>query len=368
MNFMTSDKKRMAFGSARRTERVIQLIHSPDPGGVRALAESIASGLEQHGWSVDTLFLTPAPGLPLSAKLKGAMKILRRLVADREAAVITYQAGPSIVAALSRLVARRPRLVVHQTTVPSATAAPVRWLSAFLGTAGLYPVNVVNTFFTQAEFADYPAAYRRRLLLIEHGVERPVLRASRQETLRHHGVPAEGRILLNTGRLVEEKTQDTIIRALPDLPDCRLVVAGTGDRRASLEQLAASLGVADRVHLLGALDYGEAVELYGAADLFVFPSLHETFGISAVEAALLGLPTIVADIAVLREVLTIDGATPVRFVAPRDVTGWVAAMREFIDNPPPEGTRQAFADRLAARYSTERMIDAYVALLGSPSR
>ncbi|WP_300972958.1 glycosyltransferase family 4 protein [Sphingomonas sp. LHG3406-1] len=368
MNFMTTDKKRLDARPAAEKGRVIQLIHSPDPGGVLALANSIADGLERHDLPVETLFLTPAPGVPLAAKLKGALRMVRRLIADRDAAVIAYQAGPSIVAALANLVARRERLLIHQTTIPSATKAPVRWLGALLGTVGLYPVNIVNTVFTKGEFDDYPAAYRRRLLLIEHGVDRPAIRAARADTLRRYGIPAEGRILLNTARLVEEKTQDTIIRALVDLPDCRLVVAGTGDRRARYERLAASLGVADRVHLLGALPYGEVVELYGIADQFVFPSLHETFGISAVEAALLALPTIVADIKVLREVLTIDGETPVRFVAPRDVAGWVAAIRTFVDSPPPEAERRRFADRLARRYSTERMIDAYVALLSAPGR
>jgi glycosyltransferase involved in cell wall biosynthesis len=104
-------------------------------------------------------------------------------------------------------------------------------------------------------------------------------------------------------------------------------------------------------------------ELYGIADIFVFPSLHETFGISAVEAAMLGIPTIAADIPVLREVLTLEGKSPIRFVAPGDAPAWASAIRALSLAPPGDGLLHSFGERLAQRYSTERMIDAYVELL-----
>jgi glycosyltransferase involved in cell wall biosynthesis len=234
-----------------------------------------------------------------------------------------------------------------------------------LGTIGLYPVNIVNTAFTRSEFDRYPGRYRRNLKLIEHGVERPVIHRTRAETLARYGIPDDRRILLNTGRLAAQKNQDTIIRALPRLPDCRLVVAGDGALKDEYLALARSLGLADRVHLLGARPHGEALQLYGAVDLFVFPSVHETFGISGVEAALLGIPTIVADIPVLREVLTIEGSNVVRFVPPMDVDGWSAAIAA---EPRPLAEREAFAAALGRRYSEQRMIDAYVELLTRPVR
>jgi len=347
---------------------ILQIINSPDPGGVLALADSIAEGLAPRGFAVETLFLTPQPDMSPWAKIKGALRAGQVIIQRRHRGVIAYQAWPSIVVGLAGLVSRRRDLVVHQTTVPSATKAPLRYLSRLLGTVGLYPVNIVNTGFTQSLFDHYSPAYRRHLRLIEHGVPRPRVRRSRAETLQRHGIPATGRILLNTARLVLEKNQDTIIRALPSLPDCQLVVAGDGASRAEFQALADQLEVADRVHLLGALPHQDAIDLYGAADVFVFPSEHETFGISAVEAALLALPTLAADISVLREVLTIDGRSTARFVGPRDVEGWVMALREWGESPPPLAERQAFADRLAERYSERRMIDAYAELLSQPRR
>jgi glycosyltransferase involved in cell wall biosynthesis len=288
---------------------------------------------------------------------------LKQLARSPDAAVISYQSGPSIIAALSNLLGPRDTLIVHQTTVPAATRTPVRLLSGLFGTIGLYPVNVVNTAFTRSEFDRYPAAYRRRLTLIEHGVAPPRVTVARAETLRRYAIPEGERILLNTGRLADQKGQDTIVRALVDLPGWRFVIAGEGERRHDLERLARDLGVQDRLQLLGALPYEEVVQLYGIADVFVFPSHHETFGISAVEAAMLGIPTLAADITVLREVLTIDGETPVQFVAPDDVSGWVEAVTAWSDTPPAPAFLESFGERLTRRYSTDRMIDAYVELL-----
>ena len=343
--------------------RGLQILNSPDPGGVLALAKSIADGLADNGIAIETHYLTARPGMSAWAKVGGALAAALRILRGRHDVVIAYQAWPSIIVGLVGLVARKPRLIVHQTTIPSATAAPIRLLDRVIGSIGLYPVNVVNTGFTRDEFGSYPAAYRRRLRLIEHGVDRPTLAGTRASILQHHGIPDDRTILLNTGRLVYQKGQDTIIRALAWLPDCRLVIAGDGDHRLKFETLATELGVGDRVHLLGALPHSRAIELYGAADLFLFPSHHETFGISAVEAVLLGVPTVVSDISVLREVLTVGGNSAVAFVGATDVSEWTAIIRKWCDEPPPLRELEEFAAALADKYSAERMIGAYLDIL-----
>ena len=200
-------------------------------------------------------------------------------------------------------------------------------------------------------------------MLIEHGVTTPVVRRSRRATLRAYGVPDDGPILLNTGRLADQKNQAVLIRALPDLPRARLVLAGGGPLLGEYQSLAGQLGVADRLHMLGAVAYEDIADLYAAADLFVFPSVHETFGISAVEAALLRRPAVVADLAVLREVLTIDGASEAVFVAPFDVAAWRTAIAAMLADPPPDDRLDTFAARVADRYSEDKMIGRYVDLL-----
>lgn len=354
--------------SDRPQRRVLQLLHSPDPGGVLALAQSIERGIAPQGFDMETLFLTSKPNLSARDKITGSLAAAGRILRGKHDVVMAYQALPSIVIGLAGLLARSPKVIVHQTTVASETWAPVRWLSAALGWLGLYHANIVNTAYTRSLYDKYLPRYRRHLQLIEHGVETPRVTQPRDVTLQRYCIPDDGQILVNTGRLVDQKNQDVLIRALASLPGCRLVVAGEGERRAEWTALAAELGVADRVHLLGALPHDEALQLYGAADLFVFPSVHETFGISAVEAVLLGVPTLVGDIQVLREVLTINGESCAAFINPRDVDAWVQHLRSWCEQPPERSKLQAFAARLARRYSEERMVQAYVDLLNAPGR
>lgn len=354
----------------RRTppRRILQILNSPDPGGVLALSHGLARGLEPLGFAVDTTFVAPYANLSALTKVKGSVAVLWRIATGGHEALIAYQPWPSVLVGLAGLLVPWKRRIVHQTTMSDEIQAPVRRLGRLLGSVGLYPVNIVNSASTRSTFASYPSSYRRHLKLVEHGVERPSVTRPRRLTLERHGIPDGRKILLHTGRLSEEKNQATIIRALVELPDCRLVVAGEGDCREELTALAQELGVADRVHLLGAMPHHEAVQLYGIADLFVFPSLHETFGISAVEAALLGIPSLVSDIPTLREVLTVEGRSPVAFIAPTNVEVWTEHLRRWCEQPPEQAALNEFADQVGRRYSEQRMIEAYVELLNAPRR
>lgn len=97
-----------------------------------------------------------------------------------------------------------------------------------------------------------------------------------------------------SGRMVDHKGTDLAIRAVAEAaPDIRLDIYGDGEKRAELEALARSLGLADRVRFLGWLpshdDLLEALSTYRG---YVFPSLAEANGIVMQEAMMLGLPVI----------------------------------------------------------------------------
>jgi glycosyltransferase involved in cell wall biosynthesis len=94
--------------------------------------------------------------------------------------------------------------------------------------------------------------------------------------------PADARVLLTLSRLHPVKGLDTLLRALPSLPECYLWLAGDGPMRAELEALAAELGVAQRVRFLGwRTDRGA---LLRAADICLLPSRYEPFGTVILDA------------------------------------------------------------------------------------
>jgi len=99
--------------------------------------------------------------------------------------------------------------------------------------------------------------------------------------------------LLTVGRLVEYKGVQHVIRALADLPEYRLRVAGDGPYRESLEACARAEGVDDRVEFLGYVPDSELAQQYASADVFVSMSSVEAAGITVGEALAAGTPAVV---------------------------------------------------------------------------
>lgn len=115
-------------------------------------------------------------------------------------------------------------------------------------------------------------------------------------------------LLLNIGRLVPQKGQQYAIYAMPAVlsrfPSARLMIAGEGPMRPTLEAIIRREGLEDRVGLLG--DRWDAATLLAAADIFVFPSLFEGLGNAVLEAMAAGKPCVLSRIPALREI-TGDG-------------------------------------------------------------
>lgn len=89
------------------------------------------------------------------------------------------------------------------------------------------------------------------------------------------------RFILTLGRLHQNKAFDTLIRALVDVPNTYLVIAGEGPEREALESLATELGVRPRIRMLGWRD--DVPALMAACDVFVCPSRHEPLGNVVIE-------------------------------------------------------------------------------------
>ncbi|HID88165.1 MAG TPA: glycosyltransferase family 4 protein [Anaerolineae bacterium] len=102
------------------------------------------------------------------------------------------------------------------------------------------------------------------------------------------------------GRLVEEKGVDLLLQAAAGLPGIRVAILGSGPLRSHLEQLAETLGIADRVSFLGTLPSPQMPEFYRQLDALVLPSRSrpnwvEQFGRVLVEAMACGVPVVGAE-------------------------------------------------------------------------
>src|SRR3984885_16256629 len=294
--------------------RILQIIHDPERGGVQKLAAMIEQGLSPHRFSVETAYLYPCTGLPAFVQLAYALRMARTIWRGGCDTLIAYQSTASVLAGVVGAIAGCRFRIVHQTCAPAETPLALRLTDRLIGALGLYSANIINSAATWAAFARYPARYRRSMILIEHGLDAPAPARSRADTRARFNLPPSAPVLLNVGRLAAQKNQDVLIRALACLPQAHLVIAGSGPQHEAFHELAVTLGVDDRLHMPGSLPADDIDDLYAAADLFVFPSTRETFGLAAVEAAMAGLPMVAADLAVLREVLATSAPLRVPFV------------------------------------------------------
>jgi glycosyltransferase involved in cell wall biosynthesis len=348
--------------------RILQIIHDNERGGVQKLAAMIEDGLLPRRFAVETAYLYPRPGVSALGKLVYVLRMARRIWRGDFDTLVAYQSTASVLTGFIGWLSGCRLRVVHQTCTPGEMPRPLRVLDRLAGTLGLYTANIVNSAATWAEFARYPARYRRSMILIEHGLDAPAPTRSREATRRLFDLPLSQQIVLNVGRLTAQKNQDVLIRALACLPQAHLLLAGAGPKDETFHTLAVTLGVDDRLHRLGALPADDIADLYAAADLFVFPSTWETFGLAAVEAAMVGMPMVVADLPVLHEVLRADGAEPVTFVAPNDVEGWISAIGKALTMSPAAGPNAAFARAIGRKYSRQRMVESYLSLFDAYAR
>ena len=121
------------------------------------------------------------------------------------------------------------------------------------------------------------------------------------------------KIILYVGRLVYEKGVQHLISAMPKIlanyHDAKLIIAGKGGMLDELKAQAFNMGLSNKVYFTGYLNAKQVQKMYKCADVAVFPSTYEPFGIVALEAMLAGVPTVVSDVGGLNEIVEhrIDG-------------------------------------------------------------
>ncbi len=201
----------------------------------------------------------------------------------------------------------------------------------------------------------YPAVLRSRIDCIPNPVD-PAPRAAGS------GRPPGGGVILNAGRLHEQKGQDLLIRAFALVadryPGWTLRIVGEGPMRARLEAMVADLRLSDRVIFAGAV--ADMAAAYDGADLFAFPSRYEGFPNALAEAMAHGLPAVG-----LRRcqgaVYLLDGEPPAGLVVEGDTDADVAPLADGLDRLMGDpALRAALADRARARaadFAPDRVMD-----------
>lgn len=257
----------------------------------------VVDGLRRLGVAVDTVVLDGA--FPdIDARARGAADAaLGALPPGRVAVVdgLAYGAMPEVVAAHAdrvRLVAlvHHPLALEAPPDGPDGTAARRRALAVGERRALAHARAVVAT-----------SEHTARTLAADYGVPGERLRAVPPGTDPAAPAPRAGtaRTLLALGSLTPRKGQDVLLRAFARAAprhDLHLDVVGDPARAPAfadrLRELAAELGVADRVRFRGAVDDAALEACWAAAGALALASWHEGYGMAHAEALARGLPVL----------------------------------------------------------------------------
>jgi glycosyltransferase involved in cell wall biosynthesis len=174
-------------------------------------------------------------------------------------------------------------------------------------------------------------------------------------------VPVAGVI----ARLTEQKGHRVLFDALasrPELADIHVIVIGDGDLRQTLEARVATLGLASRVHFVGARrDLGN---LLAAMDVFVMPSLWEGLPLSLVLAMAASLPVVATAVAGIPEVVD-EGRTGLLVPAGDAHALGAALARIFADATLRARLGHDARQSVLPRFGVDRYVDAVVSLYDS---
>jgi glycosyltransferase involved in cell wall biosynthesis len=357
--------------------RVAHLVISGDVAGGQLVALQLGHALRERG--DDALFISPGHGAftdraradgfrVLTAdvgrlhRVRGALALARLLRAERVDLLHTHTlAAANVLARVAARVARVP--VISHLHIENHFRPATRFLlrGADNRTARLTARLVAVSEDTRRAYQRQ--GYSGRVDVVYNGV---AVDGTATDGVRAElGIPSDAPLVGEVGRLCDVKGQRELIEALAQVPDATAVLVGAdleqgGAYQQELEQVAATLGVRDRVIFAGRRsDVGDVL---AALDVFALPSWTEGLPLVVLEAMARRRAVVATPVGGTAEVV-VDGETGL-LVPPRDPDALADALRRLLADAE---LRQRLGDagyervreHFSAEAMTRRMLDIY---------
>ncbi|MFC4308903.1 glycosyltransferase [Steroidobacter flavus] len=316
--------------------------------------------------SVATFFLSRQGRFSLEANAA-----LRQLIEQQcPRNVVSVNLYPALyVVTATRWVKHRPRIIGLMNTTEMRRGA--RWKRGFYTHVLRYlDWTVYGCELQRDAWLSANSPMRPRSSVIYNGVDLNKFSAARTGATAQraqYGIGENAFVVGTVGRLVAEKNQLPLVDAVADLratgADVHLMLVGDGALRATLEQRAAERGISSAVTFTGALqDVRAALKVF---DVFVLPSLSETFSNAALEAMAMQLPVILTRTGGAAEMIEHGREGYIVDVAdlPRQLPGLLNQLR--LDNMLRTRMAAAASMRAQREFSWEGMLTAYQNMLGA---
>ncbi len=250
---------------------------------------------------------------------------------------------------MARLLGKKVFFTYHEVWLGGWSRNTKSWLG-FIGEimerlilfkAALLGIRFISVSGFTASKLERAGIRRDRITVVHNGIDPNELTG----TLKRDGH------VLYAGRLVEHKRVQDLIAAAARLPGLRVDIAGDGPEKTKLMELAARLGVDDRVRFLGYIGRDDLVRRMKKAMILCHPGTVEGFGITLVESMACGTPYVCSDIPVFLEVTEKGkGGLIFRRMDPGDLA---SKIRRLMSDEKLYRTKKAEARELSKRYSWE---------------
>ena len=204
-------------------------------------------------------------------------------------------------------------------------------------------------------------AQASKITVLRNGVDLERFHVKDRAALRtQFGV--SGLVLASVGLLIERKGHHLIIEALKQVPDATLLLAGSGPDRQRLEELAAGLGVKDRVRFLGSVDQKTLCDVYNCADISILASSREGWANVLLESMACGTPVLGSAVWGTPEVIAAPQAG--LLLKNRDAESIVAGIHQLRGAMPDRAATRRYAERFDWQSTTDGQITIFRSILG----
>lgn len=301
---------------------------------------------ERHGLTIDhPRFLSfPRIGMSVSPDLmvRGAAPTITRLIAsgyDFDVIDAHYFYPDGVAAALLAARLRKPLVITARGSdinyFPNYRVARRRILWAADRADGI--VTVSDALRQRLIDLGVPDG---KITVIRNGVDLDLF-APQDRAASREALGLDGPCLLMVGSLVTLKGHHLVIESLAQMPGWRLLIAGDGPERHSLERQAERLGVDRRVRFLGTVPHESLPALYSAADLVVLASSREGLPNVLLEAMACGTRVVTTNVGGCAEIVTNSAAGQV--VPERSARALRQAIERLGAVPPDAGNTRRHA-------------------------
>lgn len=258
---------------------------------------------------------------------------------------MTYPAGIAV-----STFSGKPLIVHIHSTELDRSGENVNQMIYDIERQGFHVANkvIAVSHFTRNIIINHYGVSGEKIEVVHNGVER----SNGNWNLSDSGIKSDEKIVLFLGRITMQKGPEYFLQAakkvLEVMDNVKFVMAGSGDLMNRAVEMAAGLGIGQKVLFTGFLRGEDVRKIYKMADLYVMPSVSEPFGIAPLEALDNNVPVIISKQSGVSEVL--KHALKVDFWDIDEIANKVIAVLKY---PPLDMTLRSYGNYEIRKLSWE---------------